>query len=435
MMSPDYLARGDFVYRGQIHWEAKSARGACLFDATGKRWIDLEAANGAALLGYDASIVERAAIEWATLPSVPSFVESTARKRYAHRLGAKLHEALGSKGRVAFDLGGAQGIELALRIASRRHPSRRTLVVLDGCYHGRTLSLSNVSSSLRYRTGLPSSGYRIVRLPVPELLARPGGLSLRAAEQLCTTLATESFRAQAYGVSSGDESDALAFIFEPVLNVAGLVEPSTAFLEHTIRLAREVGAVVIADEVFTGCYRTGPFVASEVLGAKPDMLVMSKALTNGTVPLSAVWGREELMDESAFPPGSYSTTFGNTPLHFVVANHVLDRLEGGVAARLPVVEGFLRELCAVIQAQAAVGVRETRVKGLTAYIELSSPQQREEVVTALANPNRSGPEAMGAVVGHTGLSTTRLLLHPPLTISEDEMRDALTLFGGISQCS
>jgi len=421
-MEHDYLARGDFVYRDAFVCDAVQARGACIVDAQGKRWIDLEAANGAALFGYDSTFASAACSEWSRLCSVPSFVESAPRKRYAKRLGQKIANSLGVQGRLVFDVGGAQGVELAVRIASYRNPQRRTLVVLDGCYHGRTLCMSNVSSSYRYRDILPASGYRIVRLPVPALVASDGQLSPGQALLSCKVLARQIFTSQLCGVGGPGGWDVLALLYEPILNVAGMVDPTIEYLDYISGLAKGCGAVVIADEVFTGCHRFRTFLASEQQLERPDLLVMSKALTNGMVPMSAVWGREELSAPSSFPPGSYSTTFGNSPINFIVANLVLDRIERINGSQVAELECFLRAWCDALTRSVAQEVVATQVQGLTAFVEFRTSGLRDAAIAALASYQDAG-----VLVARTGMSATRLLLHPPLTLDDAEKSESIAI--------
>ena len=415
----DYLAKGDFVYRTVSPIEAVLASGSCLVDSAGKKWIDLEAANGALLFGYDSSIAEECAQAWARIPTVPSFVETECRRRYAHRLGQFIETKLGAAGRLAFELGGAQGIELALRILSQHSAERRTLVVLDGCYHGRTPFISNLSSSFRYRSTLAPIGYRIVRLPVPETVAVRDRLSLKDALSFCKRFAERVFTEESFGVKTTRHSDALALLFEPILNVAGLVDPALEYLSFLADLAKRVSCFTVADEIFTGCYRTGPFLACSALPEPPDFVVMSKALTNGFVPMSVVWSKGDLASNELFPPGTYSTTFANNPLNFIVGNEILNRLEEVRQDQVETVASFLREFVRVIQRRRPFSVSNTKVTGMTAYVEFTTEDAKLDACRRLTEGQT------GIVCASTGLSRNRLLFHPPITLNDDEQKEAI----------
>jgi len=422
----NYLARGDFVYREELPIEAVSARGATIRDVKGKSWIDLEAANGSALFGYDASVVASVGKHWETLPTIPSFVESNARRIYADRLGRKIEDAVGQKGKLAFELGGAQGIELALRLASCHYPNRRTVVVLDGGYHGRTLSISNLSASFRYRETLPASGFRVIRLPVPSLLAAPGVYTEEEATKACERLAVQTFLDQGYGVTSNGKTDALALIIEPVLNVAGLIDPGAKYLSTLIELAKSIGCITIADEVFTGCYRLGTFLGSQAFSKIPDIIVMSKALTNGLVPLSAVWAQRDIAGDQHFPPGTYSTTFSNTPLNFMVANKIFDMINGISEVDISRVNNFLLMMVRAITKAFPEYIVMSQVRGMTAVVECASEKQKNSLIRHLRSTDDSN-RPVGLLCASTGLNKTRVMLHPPITISDEEMALAMAI--------
>jgi 4-aminobutyrate aminotransferase-like enzyme len=421
----DYLAEGDFVYRDGTSIEAVSARGAVIVDIEGKEWIDLEAANGSLLFGYDSDLVTAISAAWSRLPAAPSFIETSFRRCYAERLGKRIFTSLGARGRLAFELGGGQGIELAIRLAACNRPERRTLVVLEGCYHGRTLFLSNVSSSLRYRRVLLGAGYRILRLPVPAFLSESGGLGEKEALDYCLRFARHALRDQSYGVSQGGESDALALIFEPILNVAGMIDPTAEYLNRLLELAAELGCISIADEVFTGCHRLGPFLASEVLSAVPDIVVMSKALTNGFVPLSAIWARGDLANDNTFPPGTYSTTFSNNPVHFVAAGEVLSRIEEITQEEVREIGFFLGRVLDHIGGPMGGRVARKRVLGMTAYVEFVSADIQAEVLKRLRRGLDGEGGKTGLLCASTGLNNTRILLHPPITLTDEEKERSL----------
>lgn len=425
-MEWDYLAKGDFIYREGGPIEAVSAQGAVLLDREGKEWIDLEAANGALLFGYDAGLAAAVSVAWSGLPAAPSFLETPFRRRYAERLGQQVLKSLGARGRLAFELGGGQGIELAIRLAACQRPERRTLVVLEGCYHGRTLFLSNLSSSLRYRRAIQVSGYRILRLPVPALLGERGRLSGKAALNYCLRFAEHAMRDQSYGVSLDGESDALALLFEPVLNVAGLIDPTVEYLDRLLELAQELGCLTIADEVFTGCHRLGPFLASESLSQIPDMVVMSKALTNGFVPLSAVWARGDLAGEECYPAGTYSTTFANNPLHFVTANEVFSRIEKITQTQVAEAGAFLgRVLQSLVRTVGKDRVVRTGLQGMTAWVELASADVQSEILRRLRGGIEEQGRRVGLLCAGTGLSRTRILFHPPINMTGEEKEQTL----------
>lgn len=406
MNDDSYLARGDFVYRVDHPVRASSAEGCRIFDHSGNDWIDLEAANGALFLGYDKDLVRQTSEDWARLPTVPSFVETEDRLKFSRNLGAKIFKETGREGRLAFENSGAQGIELALRIASNHQPTRRTILVFAGGYHGRSIFCSSLSSSHRYRKSLGANGYRIVRLHVPD--EDKIGLEER---QFLTDLACRQITSQEHGIGE----DALALVFEPVLNVSGLLSPGHAFLNSVIKAARSVGATIIADEIFTGYHKLGPFLSSARLDNESDLIVVSKAITNGYTPMSAVWGVNDLMHPEKFKPGEYSTTFSNSPVNFMLANRVLEKIESLKVNWLAEMEEKLDRICRLMLRKYGSTDSFFRVRGATAFLETPSPEQNKAILDDLRSRR--------ILVASTGLCENRILFHPPVIISDGDIQD------------
>jgi acetylornithine/succinyldiaminopimelate/putrescine aminotransferase len=241
--------------------------------------------------------------------------------------------------------------------------------------------------------------------------ALPGELDAAIA------LASRIICSESFGVGE----DALALIYEPILNVSGLLNPGEKFHNHVLKCARSVGAMLIADEIFTGYHKTGPFLASGKFSETCDFLVMSKAIANGFCPMSAVWGRDKWMDAEGFPPGEYSTTFANSPLNFIVAQQVLNRVNAMPDDAVGKVSNKLQVICeGLVKCASATGF-SYKVNGLTAYVEHEDPD-------AVADLN-SRLRARHILVASTGMSRTRLLLHPSVVFSEADLEETMSRLG------
>jgi 4-aminobutyrate aminotransferase/(S)-3-amino-2-methylpropionate transaminase len=416
----DFLSRGDFVYRDLNAITISHSAGSSLYSSDKNRWIDLGAANGAALFGYDRDLVQRVGERWASIPFCPSSCETTHRLRYGEELGSFIASHLGRSGKVAFSVGGAGGIELALRAAAANRPSRRTVLVLQGGYHGRSLFLSHLSSSLRYRASGSSPGYNVVRLPVPAMLAKETGCSHTEAVRFCVSQMRAVFQNQTNGLRFGSDCDALAVVFEPLLNVAGMVDPDQEYVNQILSEAANVGCITIADEVFTGCFRTGAFLGSSAYDKCPDMVVLCKALTNGLTPMSVVWAVDDLLSRFHFPPGSYSSTHCNAPVHFHAASEVFALLKAVTVSSIKRIEGFLAELCQTVSSLGLSQVVNVGVRGMTAYMDFACDLDRDRVRNAVSI-GVDGEESR-VFFPQTSLSPSRLLIHPAITLRDDEMK-------------
>jgi 4-aminobutyrate aminotransferase-like enzyme len=321
VLTAEKLAKGDFIHKFNPHFHIVKSEGAFLYTREDRCMLDMEAANGTAALGYDSSILQNALAEVITVPSIPSFCESDIRVNYATRLGAFIENATHQKGKLAFELGGAQGIELAIKIA-KMNTGKRKVVVFEGAYHGRSYYTSYLSASKRYRE-YNCYDDSVIRLPYPDTSDK-GFFTSKSYIEYVERLFSNEYSGL---FSSKGSFDICAFVFEPILNVGGLISPEPEVINYLARKIRGLGGLLILDEIFTGFYRTGKRFGFEHHNITPDLLVSSKILTNGMVPLSVVWGRDPLMEEANFPIGTHSITFGNNVLSLSVANEVLKRFE------------------------------------------------------------------------------------------------------------
>ena len=113
-----------------------------------------------------------------------------------------------------------------------------------------------------------------------------------------------------------------AFMVEPIQGEAGVVVPDNGYLEGVRKLCDKYNVLFIADEVQTGIARTGRMLATDYEDAKPDILILGKALSGGVFPVSAVFANDEVM--LCIKPGEHGSTFGGNPLACAVAKAALE---------------------------------------------------------------------------------------------------------------
>ncbi|MFC7930725.1 aminotransferase class III-fold pyridoxal phosphate-dependent enzyme [Streptomyces cinereoruber] len=423
---PPYAGAGNLIYRADHVPRFVRAEGGYLHAADGRPYLDAEAANGTVAWGYDKRILRDALAYCEDMPALPSFCESDLRLDVLQRLERLFGEAVGAPGRVELDLGGAQGMETALRIAfSAVGPG--TVVVFEGAFHGRSGVTSMLSSSPRYRELLAAWGLEVVRLPSPDCGRCPHAAASPAAGcgAGCVAAATR-WGSELSGVGGrGFARKVSAFVFESVQNVGGMAEPDPALLRAAVGHARDNGAVVIADEIFTGMHRTGPRWGFQRAGVTPDVVVASKALTNGAAALSAVWAREPLADPATYRPGSHSSTYIGIPHALGVVRAVLDRWDGWAdpAADMDRLADRMTTRLEKLRAAHPDLVSGCRAFGGAARLVLTgdhAPALRRLCLTA-------DPDT-GLVVASTGMAPDVINIHPPLVVDDrdlDVMTDVL----------
>lgn len=233
------------------------AEGIRVFDERGEEYLDFTACYGALGLGHNPTEVLEAVQKAASLPTVASFFLGT--NPLAGALAENLHRILpGHPDVSSFGSGGAEAVEIALKTA-RASTGKKGLIYADGAYHG--LSLGSLSVS-----GGTYKKYFEPLLPDCEIV--PFG-ELQALE---TKLR---------------EGDVAGFIVEPIQAEAGCRVPPKGYLSGVQELCNRYDTLLILDEIQTGFGRTGRMFAAEHDGVKPDIIVVSKALSAGVMPISA----------------------------------------------------------------------------------------------------------------------------------------------------
>ena len=199
---------------------------------------------------------------------------------------------------------GAEAVETALKLARRWGyrvkgvpEDESIIVVCDGNFHGRTISIISMSSD-------PSS-YTDYGPFTPGFAK----IEYNNIEQLRTVLEREGHRVA-------------AFLLEPIQGEAGVMVPDEGYLKACYDLCHEHRVLFVADEVQTGIARTGRLLACDHEGVRPDILVLGKAISGGVLPVSAVLADDEIM--LTIGPGEHGSTFGGFPLACKVAIAALE---------------------------------------------------------------------------------------------------------------
>ena len=265
------LAVGDFVYKNKPLLHIIRSENSFLFTQEGHCLLDMESGNGAVALGYDYSILNNSILKLENLPNLPSFCESDLRINYSKKLASFIEASTKTPGKIAFELGGAQGIELALKIA-KMNTKKSKVVVFEGAYHGRSHYTSYLSSSSRYRENNEYAD-SVIRLPYPDTISDNSFFTSESYIEYIDRMFSNEYSGI---MSNNEESDICAFLFEPILNVGGLIKPELKVIHYLVKKAKSIGALVIIDEIFTGFYRTGKRFGFEHFNIKPDLFVSSR---------------------------------------------------------------------------------------------------------------------------------------------------------------
>ncbi|EYT81906.1 4-aminobutyrate aminotransferase [Streptomyces sp. Tu 6176] len=300
----------------------------------------------------------------------------------------------GEDARVFLANSGTEAVEASLKLA-RRHTGRPHVVSFLGSFHGRTYgSVSVTGSKHTYRDGFGPLPPGVFHAPYNDTFTHPDGTRTTVPGYLEDVLFTR--------LTAPEE--VAAVLVEPVLGEGGYVPADADWLRGLRALCDRHGILLIADEVQTGCGRTGAFWACDRYGVTPDILLAGKGLASG-LPLSAMIARAGVMD---WPVGTHGSTFGGNPVSCAAALATADLVTGSLAENALKQGAFLLDRLQHL----ADGPHVESVTGLGLMIGVTFASARFAAEVEAACFRR------GLLVLQAGDRTVRV--SPPLVLREDQ---------------
>lgn len=294
------------------------AQGAVIEDVDGNRFLDLAGGIGCLNVGH-----RNPGVTAALHDQVDRFLHTcfmvTPYEAYV-ALAEKLNSlAPGSSPKKTILLNsGAEAVENGVKIA-RAYTKRPAVICFEDGFHGRTLfALSLTSKTHPYKAGFEPLPGEVYRVPYAYCYRCSYNLTYPACGVHCAKHLEDTFKRVVAAETVA------AVMAEPVLGEGGFVAPPLEWLGIVHEICKKHGILLIADEVQTGFARTGKFFACEHYGVEPDLLLSAKSLGGG-LPIAAVTGRAEIMDNTG--PGSLGGTFGGNPLSCEAALAAIQAIE------------------------------------------------------------------------------------------------------------
>jgi acetylornithine/N-succinyldiaminopimelate aminotransferase len=358
--------------------------GSYLWDADGRRYLDLFAGFGGAILGHChpelvAAVREQAGRLW----HVGNTFHTEPQVELAERLNRHAFP-----GRAFFCHSGAEANEAACKLARLRGcqfaPQRWTIISLHRSFHGRTLAMIAATGNPAVRQGF-----------APDV---PGFINVEPGDIECLQLAIDDHTA--------------GILLEPIQGEGGVNLYPDGYLERVREICDRRHLTLIFDEVWTGCGRTGRWFGHQHFGVTPDVMTLGKAVGGG-LPVGVMYARPELAD--LMGPGKHGSTLGGNPICMAASRTIFDVIER---------EG-LTEHAAVLGEHAVARLRNepairekvagVRGRGLFIGIELKNP------------PNKLPERALelGVVLNVTSQRVVRLA--PPINITREQWDQGLDL--------
>ena len=369
--------------------------GVHLFDAQGRRYLDMMSAYSAVSFGHSHPVLVRALTEQAQRLAV------TSRAFHTDQLGPFLQTLCRMTGmdRALPMNSGAEAVETAIKAARKWAykvkgvpEGQAQIIVAEGNFAGRTTTLVGFSSEAQYRDGFGPFTPGFTTVPFGDAKALEAAITPHTA----------------------------AFFVEPIQGEAGIIVPPAGYLKAVREICTRHNVLMVCDEVQTGLGRTGALLACDHEGVKPDGLMLGKALGGGLLPVSAFLAREDVMAQ--FTPGDHGSTFGGNPLAAAVGQAALQLLESEQLATRAKEMG--EHLMAQLRRLNHPAITDIRGKGLLVGVQIAPTlASARAVCEALMNE--------GVLTKDTHHTVVRLA--PPLVITRAQIDDAVGALARVLQ--
>jgi 4-aminobutyrate aminotransferase / (S)-3-amino-2-methylpropionate transaminase / 5-aminovalerate transaminase len=437
-LDAQYCSWGDTVHYVDQPKFFESCDGSYMYDAQGRAYLDLQMWYSTVNFGYrNPRLIALAHRQLDRLPQAASQHLHREKVELAALIARDAEAKFGAKGRVHFNVGGAQAIEDSLKLVRNATGGKSRMFAFQGGYHGRTLGASAITSSYRYRRRYGHFGDRAHFVEFPYAFRGPKGMSKEEYGEKCVREFARLFESEFHGAYDlkAKESEFAAFYVEPVQGTGGYVIPPLNFFRELKTVLDQFGIMLVVDEVQMGVYRTGKLWAIEHFGVQPDVLVFGKSITNGLNPLSGIWAKEALINPQVFPPGSTHSTFNANPMGTSVALETLRMAaEGDYLTSVPEKGAYFLDGLKDLQTRWPQ-LGDVDGLGLALRAELCeadgfTPDKAlmdRMVAEGLKGDLEAGGEPMGLILNVGGYHKNVITLAPSLDISHAEIDLALTL--------
>jgi ornithine--oxo-acid transaminase len=392
LTTKDYIAKEDKFGAHNYHplpVVLSKGEGVFVWDVEGKKYFDFLAAYSAVNQGHGHPRIVKALADQAAKLAL------TSRAFYNDVLGdwEEYMTKLFGYDRMLPMNSGAEADETALKLIRKWAykvkgiPDKEAkIVVCDGNFHGRTITIVSMSSDPDARGDYGPYTPGFVNIPYNDLD--------RLEKEL-------------------QDKNVAGFLVEPIQAEAGVYVPEDGYLKKASELCKKYNVLFVADEIQTGLGRTGKMLACDHENVHPDILVLGKALSGGVYPVSCVLADDEVM--LTIKPGEHGSTYGGNPIAAKVAMEALDVLqEEKMADNAQRLGEIFRKEMRSIQSEM---IEIVRGKGLLNAVAIKPTQGRTAWDVCLAMKEN------GLIAKPTHENIIRFT--PPLVINKEQMMEAI----------
>ena len=406
------LAPGSQAIAAYAGIAVESGEACEIRDVDGNQFLDLAAGICVAALGYGhPRYVEALSVQIRAIHA--GSLTSEARVRALEAIASVLPRGLD---RMQFYSGGSEAVESAIRLA-RAYTGKTEILSFWGGFHGKTAgSLAQLGSSFKWGLGpLAPAAYLA---PYADCARCPFHTTYPECGLLCVEFIRDKLKAETSGSLA-------AILIEPMQGTAGNVVPPPDYLPAIADVARERGALLIADEMITGFGRTGRFFGVEHTEVLPDIMTVGKSLGAG-FPVSGLIARDEVTQAKPWSTPSFSSSsYGGNPLAAAaVAASISIIRDEGIVERVRRVGDYLKKGFVDISQRYPV-VTDVRGEGLFIGFDLVEPGTKTLWDSARC-------QSLFQALLRRGLLTMayapRVRVNPPLILELDQASEALEIF-------
>lgn len=360
-------------------------RGARLWDAAGKEYIDCMGGYGVALVGHcNDRVVDAIKRQAETLITAHMSVYNDTRLQFMKKMAAISPPGLT---KMFFTNSGTESVEAALKFA-RKHTGKPGVIAMNGAYHGKTFGALSVTYNEKYRKSFMPllEGVKFVPYSDPSKLE----------EAIDDTIG--------------------AVILEPIQGETGIIVPPDDLLPKIREICTRRNIVLIFDEIQAGLGRTGKMWAGQNWNTAPDIMCLAKGIAGG-VPMGLVLTRPEIMDSVKL--GEHSSTFGGSPLACAAASATMDALtQDGLVDNAAKTGKYFKDKLLALKEKHKI-IREVRGLGMMLGVELRF-EVKDVLFDGISN---------GLLMLYSGRNILRLL--PPLVMDESTVSRAVEIMDAV----
>jgi len=348
--------------------------GSYVWDAEGKRYLDLFPGWGCDILGHcPPGVVQAIQEQAANLIHIPNSWYTEPQGKFAEALTTH------GFGQAFFCNSGAEAVEAAMKLARLHAPEGRyRIITFENGFHGRTFATTTATAQPKYHQGLGPlmAGFRYARFNDLD------------------------------SVRDVIDDETCAILVEPVQGEGGVNVPEPGFLEGLRQLADENGLLLIFDEVQTCMGRTGNWFGYQTFEVQPDIITMAKGLAAG-VACGGILAKKELAP--SLRPGMHASTFGGNPLAMAAGLATVEMIEQeNLLQNVSEMSARFHERFTALQQELSI-IRELRICGMMVGVDLTIP----------AGPAVGKCMDRGVLINATHDTVVRLL--PALNVTAEQV--------------